>query len=66
MKKYKVIYADPPWSFNSKKTGGSMKSGALAQYNTMSIEDLKAMDVESLCDDDCILIMCWVCLVFVW
>ena len=60
MKKYKVIYADPPWSFNSKKTGGSMKSGALAQYNTMSMEELKNMDVESLCDDDCMLIMWWV------
>ena len=60
MEKYQIIYSDPPWSFNSKKTGGSMKSGALAQYNTMGIEDLKAMDVESLCDDDCILIMWWV------
>jgi len=59
-KKYQVIYADPPWSFNSKKTGGSMKSGALAQYNTMSIEDLKAMPVEALTTDDAILIMWYV------
>lgn len=59
-KKYQVIYADPPWSFNSKKTGGSMKSGALAQYNTMSIEDLKAMPVEAITTDDAILIMWYV------
>lgn len=59
-KKYQVIYADPPWSFNSKKTGGSMKSGALAQYDTMSIEDLKAMPVEAITTDDAILIMWYV------
>jgi len=59
-KKYQVIYADPPWSFNSKKTGGSMKSGALAQYDTMSIEDLKAMPVEALTTDDAILVMWYV------
>ena len=59
-KKYKVIYADPPWSFTSKKAGGSMSSGALANYPTMGINDLKCMDVESLADDDCILIMWWV------
>ena len=60
MKKYTVIYCDPPWSFNSKKTGGSMKSGALAKYPTMTMADLKAMDVAALCEPDCILIMWYV------
>lgn len=59
-KKYKLIYCDPPWRFNNKNTGGSMKSSAEAKYNTMTIEDLKNLDVESLCDDDCVLIMWWV------
>lgn len=60
MKKYKLLYVDPPWQFNNKNTGGSMKSSAEAKYNTMTIEDLKNLDVESLCDDDCVLIMWWV------
>ena len=60
MKKYSVIYADPPWSFNNKKTGGSMKSGAAAQYDTMSIEQLKALDVPAICTDDCVLVMWYV------
>lgn len=60
MKKYNVIYVDPPWKFNNKKTGGSMKSGADAQYPTMTIKQLKQMDVESLCADDCLLVMWWV------
>ena len=59
-KKYNIIYADPPWSFNSKKSGGSMRSGALNQYPTMSIKDLKDMPVADIADDNCILIMWWV------
>jgi len=60
MKKYSVIYADPPWSFNSKKTGGSMKSGAASQYPTMSSEDLKNLDVESISNDSSLLVMWYV------
>lgn len=58
--RYKVIYADPPWLFNSKKTGGSMKSGAGQKYDVMTLDAMKAMDVASLCDDDCLLVMWWV------
>jgi N6-adenosine-specific RNA methylase IME4 len=60
MSKYKVIYADPPWAFNNKKTGGSMKSGASQQYDVMSLEEMQQMDVESLCDDNCLLVMWYV------
>jgi len=60
MKKYKVILSDPPWSFSSKKTGGTMKSGAANQYDTMSLAELKNMDIQSIADDDCMLIMWWV------
>lgn len=60
MSKYKLLYVDPPWSFTNKRTGGSMKSGADAQYNTMSIEEMKQWDIPAICDDDCILIMWWV------
>jgi N6-adenosine-specific RNA methylase IME4 len=59
-KKYKIIYADPPWSFSNKKTGGSMKSGAEHNYPTMTIEDLKSMDVGSITSKDAVLIMWWV------
>lgn len=60
MGKYQIIYADPPWSFSNKKTGGSMKSGAAAQYNTMTIDQLKLLDVQSFCADDCVLVMWYV------
>ncbi len=60
MAKYKLLYVDPPWQFTNKKTGGSMKSGAETQYPTMTLEQLKALDVPSICDDDCLLVMWWV------
>lgn len=60
MSKYKAIYADPPWAFKNKKTGGSMKSGASQQYDVMSIEDMKQWDIPSICQDDCLLAMWYV------
>lgn len=57
---YSVIYADPPWQFNNKKTGGGAVSGAEQHYPTMSIDDLKKLPVESIAADNCVLIMWWV------
>ncbi len=56
--KYQIIYADPPWSFNNKNTGGSMISGASAKYNTMTLAQMKEMELDT--DDNCILFMWWV------
>jgi len=42
-KEYSVIYADPPWEYNNKRTGGSMKSGASQQYETMNTDDIIAI-----------------------
>lgn len=59
-RKYQVIYADPAWQFKSKKSGGSMKSGAAQVYSVTSIDDMKALPVARLADDNCMLIMWWV------
>ena len=58
--KYKIIYADPPWQFSNKKTGGSMNSGAASHYLTTGIDALKALDVRSITDENCTLIMWYV------
>ena len=60
IKKYEIIYADPPWQFSNKKTGGSMKSGAASHYLTTGINGLKDIDVASIAAKDCTLIMWWV------
>lgn len=44
------MLADPPWSFENKRTGGSMKSGADAQYATMSLAELQAVPVPAVLD----------------
>jgi N6-adenosine-specific RNA methylase IME4 len=59
-KKYSIIYSDPPWAFNSVNTGGKMNSGAAAKYPTMTLEQMKALDVPALCADDCVLVMWYV------
>lgn len=46
-KKYNVIYADPPWSYTNKNTGGSMKSGALNKYPVMPVGDIMSMRIPS-------------------
>lgn len=44
----RVLLADPPWSFDNRRTGGSLTSGAEAQYQTMTREDLLALPVQSV------------------
>lgn len=60
MKKYPIIYADPPWEFRNKNTGGGMKSGAQNHYATMSIEQMMEMDIQKITTPDAILFMWWV------
>lgn len=48
LKKYGVIYIDPPWSYKNKKTGGSMTSGSEDKYDTLSIEDLRDLPIKNL------------------
>lgn len=48
MKKYQVIYADPPWSYENKKTGGNMISGAEQHYKLMTNEDIMNMPIQDI------------------
>jgi len=58
-RKYNIIYADPPWSYRNKNTGGSMKSGASAKYSTMTVEEICALPVQDIADRDSVLFL-WV------
>jgi len=57
VKKYSIIYADPPWTY--PKTGGKKNSRGMAKqfYNTMSIEELKSIKIPT--SDNAILFM-WI------
>lgn len=53
MKRYKVILSDPPWSYSNSGTRGA----ALNEYSTMSIDDICALPIAQLADDDCVLLL---------
>lgn len=53
-----MIYADCPWSYDNKVTGGSnMTSGAADQYETLSLHQLLEMPIKSITDRECILFL---------
>ena len=58
MKKYQIIYADPPWSYKVYSKKGMGRS-AESHYPTMNIEDICAFPVGDLADKDCALFL-WV------
>lgn len=55
--KYQLIYADPPWSYRNKKTGGSHTSGSEDQYPTLTVDEIAALDVPSICERDAVLFL---------
>ena len=56
MLRYGVIYADPPWSFETYSEKGNGRGCA---YDTMSLEEISALRVADLAAPDCMLAM-WV------
>lgn len=58
MKKYKVIYADPPWKYRVYSPKGTGR-GAEKHYPVMDIEAICALPVSQIAAEDCALFM-WV------
>lgn len=52
-KKYQIIYADPPWSYNDKGCQGTMAN----HYKGMKIDDICNLPVDKITDDNCILFL---------
>ena len=56
-KKYDIIYADPPWSYQNRGT----RAAASKHYGTMTVDQLKKMGVGAagggIADSDCALFM---------
>ncbi len=59
MKKYQIIYADPPWDYKDKNEGVRKYGKITPYYKSMSMADLKALKVGDIADDNCILFI-WV------
>lgn len=56
IKKYKTIYADPPWN---EVGGGKIKRGADRHYALMKTKDIMALPVQNIADENCHLYL-WV------
>lgn len=58
MKQYGVILADPPWSYYTwdKNTGPNGRTAA-KHYNTMTVEDICALPVGDLAQENCALFL---------
>jgi N6-adenosine-specific RNA methylase IME4 len=59
-KKYQIIYADPPWEYDSGRclTPESLLSGDnQTPYSYLSIKDICSLPVSNLADKNCLLFM---------
>lgn len=59
MKKYQIIYADPPWSYyndsNAKTDCTTIKGMRRPPYKVMSSENIAKLQVNKIADKNCIL-----------
>jgi len=61
MKKYQIIYADPPWKYRSTTSPGQIGKYATTKartyYDVMSLEDICNMPIKEIADDNCVLFL---------
>lgn len=57
-KKYKIIYADPPWGSNTQ-FGRDKRKGNEQHYPLMTLDDIKNLPVKDIADDNCVLFL-WI------
>jgi len=60
-KKYSILYADPPWNYNDKRTKpgpkGNKAGGAANHYSTMTLQEIKDLPVKDITEKDSILFL---------
>lgn len=50
-KKYKTIYADPPWQFANRTGKMAPEHKRLSRYSTMKLDDIKKLPVSEVADE---------------
>lgn len=55
MNEYKIIYADPPWTYRDKANAG--ERGAEYKYPCMTVAELCALPIRDIAAPDCLLAM---------
>jgi N6-adenosine-specific RNA methylase IME4 len=59
-KKFDVIVADPPWPFKDSLKMSNVKRGAQAQYDTMTMQEIRELPVQKACNKDGAVLCLWV------
>lgn len=54
-RKYQIVYADPPWSYNDKMSGHSFSLDH--EYKTQAKQWIAGLDVKSIAERDCCLFL---------
>ena len=54
-KKYKIIYADAPWTYNNPKNNDPKMGGIT--YPTMSDEEINSLPIKDICEENCALFL---------
>jgi N6-adenosine-specific RNA methylase IME4 len=57
-KKFRIIYADPPWEYADKQDNPNL-GGASKHYNSMSIDELCALPISKISNKDSVLFL-WI------
>jgi N6-adenosine-specific RNA methylase IME4 len=57
---YDLIVADPPWRFDLFREETGSEKGPAHHYETMALEEIKALRVGDLASGDCLLLL-WTC-----
>jgi N6-adenosine-specific RNA methylase IME4 len=61
MKTYEILYCDPPWNYKGQTQHGGTKTSdtgsAQAHYPTMTLDNLKCLNVDDLASNDSLLFM---------
>jgi site-specific DNA-methyltransferase (adenine-specific) len=58
-KKYKIIYADPPWKYIQDKKSDNFRAVTSQYYKTMTTEEICNLDVQSICKEKAVCFL-WV------
>lgn len=57
MKKYQIIYADPPWQYQKPGRKSQRDGMAINHYSTMATDDICKLPISDLAEDTSILFM---------
>lgn len=57
-KKYSIIYADPPWKYNSRANHKTrFRGGACGHYDLMTMDEIKGLPIPEISNDNCVLFL---------